>query len=78
MLSLWGESGMDMAKTFGSPWSKYTKDKSQKKGVLDVKLIYLIDANFDFLDEGEEEDVYCYGTQPRFQYIRSSIGGGHG
>ena len=37
-----------------------------------------IDANFDFLDEGEEEDVYCYGTQPRFQYIRSSIGGGHG
>ena len=43
-----------------------------------MKLIYLIDANFDFLDEGEEEDVYCYGTQPRFQYIRSSIGGGHG
>ena len=37
-----------------------------------------IDANFDFLDEGEEEDVYCYGTQPRFQYVRNSIGGGHG
>ena len=37
-----------------------------------------IDANFDFLDEGEEEDVYCYGTQPRFQYIRNSIGEEHG
>ena len=36
-----------------------------------------IDANFDFLDE-DEEDVYCYGTQSRFQYIRNSIGGGHG